>query len=52
MEGTCATATSQILLFTAAGAAPLVGTYHDKLEWTADGWRFVERAGSLDFPPD
>ena len=52
VEGTCATATSQILLFTAAGAAPLVGTYHDKLEWTADGWRFVERAGSLDFPPD
>lgn len=52
VAGTCATATSQILLFTAAGAAPLVGSYHDKLEWTEAGWRFVERAGSLDFPPD
>lgn len=52
VEGMCATAISQILLFTAPGAAPLVGTYHDKLESTEDGWRFVERAGSLDFPPD
>jgi ketosteroid isomerase-like protein len=44
-----ATATSQILLFTAAGAPPLVGTYSDVLNLTADGWRFAERRGSLDF---
>ena len=46
-----ATATSQILLFTAPAAPPLVGTYHDRLVLTAAGWRFAERAGSLDFPP-
>lgn len=45
-----AIATSQILLFTAAGQAPLVGTYSDKLVLTSDGWRFTERLGSLDFP--
>lgn len=44
-----ATASSQILLFTAAGQPPLVGTYIDRLALTADGWRFVERRGSLDF---
>lgn len=48
-----ARATSNILLFTAAAGPPLVGTYEDTLAKTADGWRFVERRGSLDFgPPD
>ncbi len=45
-----ATASSQILLFTAAGQPPLVGSYADRLVRTAEGWRFVERRGSLDFP--
>jgi ketosteroid isomerase-like protein len=49
VAGETATATSQILLFTAANSAPLVGTYRDVLRKTSDGWRFVERAGSLDF---
>ena len=44
-----ATATSQILLFTAAETVPLVGSYHDKLLKMPDGWRFSERCGSLDF---
>ena len=44
-----ATATSQILLFTAADKLPLVGSYADIFENTVDGWRFVERRGSLDF---
>lgn len=44
-----ATASSQILLFTAAGQPPLVGTYTDRLALTEDGWRFAERRGSLDF---
>lgn len=47
-----ATATSQILLFTGPGQAPLVGSYHDELVLTRDGWRFVERRGSLDFPAE
>lgn len=42
---------SQILLFTAADQAPLVGSYADICVKTADGWRFAERRGSLDFPP-
>lgn len=57
-----ATASSQILLFTGAApdgdglpiqsaAPPMVGTYHDILVRTDDGWRFVERRGSLDFAP-
>jgi ketosteroid isomerase-like protein len=45
-----AAATSQVLLFTAPDKSPLVGTYRDRLRRTADGWRFVERRGSLDFP--
>lgn len=49
--GDAATATSQILLFTAAGQPPLVGAYADRLVRTGAGWRFVERRGSLDFPP-
>jgi len=55
-----ASATSQILLFTGSPSAyggppvlsvsaPLVGTYRDQLIVTAQGWRFVERRGSLDF---
>jgi 3-phenylpropionate/cinnamic acid dioxygenase small subunit len=44
-----ATATSQILLFTAAETVPLVGTYADVFLNTDDGWRFAERRGSLDF---
>ncbi len=51
VDGDTATAASQILLFTAAGQPPLVGTYADRLVRTAKGWRFVERRGSLDFPP-
>jgi SnoaL-like domain len=44
-----ATATSQILLFTAPDALPLVGSYADVFGNTAQGWRFLERRGSLDF---
>lgn len=49
VHGNTATATSQILLFTGHDA-PKVGSYHDKLARTVDGWRFTERRGSLDFP--
>jgi ketosteroid isomerase-like protein len=48
-DGQSATASSQILLFLEAGAAPLVGSYADLLSHTDEGWRFVERRGSLDF---
>lgn len=51
-EANAARAESQILLFTAAGAPPLVGSYSDRLVRTADGWRFVERRGRLDFPAE
>ena len=63
VEGsTSATATSQILLFTAEAtedgglpiqspAPPMVGTYADRLVLTDSGWRFAERRGSLDFRP-
>ena len=50
VTGDTATATSQILLFNAPAAPPLVGSYHDRLLLTEGGWRFAERAGSLDFP--
>lgn len=40
---------SQILLFTGSGQPPLVGSYSDLCRGTADGWRFAERRGSLDF---
>lgn len=50
VAGDNATATSQVLLFTGADQAPLVGSYADKLVRTAEGWRFVERRGRLDFP--
>jgi ketosteroid isomerase-like protein len=56
---TDARATRQILLFTGASAGeglpvqsatpPLVGSYRDRLTRTHDGWRFLERRGSLDF---
>jgi ketosteroid isomerase-like protein len=49
VDGDTAKASSQILLFTGHDA-PKVGSYHDKLARTADGWRFTERRGSLDFP--
>lgn len=49
VSGDDATAISQILLFTAGGTAPLVGTYRDRLRKTTQGWRFAERRGSLDF---
>lgn len=62
VEGATATATSQILLFTAdaaedgglpvqSSAPPMVGTYSDRLVLTEAGWRFAERRGSLDFRP-
>jgi hypothetical protein len=31
--------------------APLVGWYRDRLVRTAEGWRFAERIGGLDFRP-
>lgn len=58
-----ASATSNILLFSGttssnaselplqAPAPPWVGSYHDKLVRTPQGWRFSERRGSLDFRP-
>jgi ketosteroid isomerase-like protein len=48
--GNTATASSQILLFTGPDMAPLVGSYSDVLTHDGNGWRFVERRGSLDFP--
>lgn len=59
-SGDRASATSQILLFIGSSsahgglpvlsvAAPMVGTYRDRLLRTEQGWRFVERRGSLDF---
>lgn len=44
-----ASATSQILLFTAADTPPLVGSYADRMIDEGEGWRFAERRGSLDF---
>jgi len=31
--------------------SPLIGTFTDKLVRTAEGWRFAERVGGLDFAP-
>jgi hypothetical protein len=31
--------------------SPLIGWYRDKLVRTAEGWRFAERVGGLDFRP-
>ena len=52
IDGNKASATSQILLFTGRDQAPLVGSYADRFVETPDGWRFVERRGSLDFPAE
>lgn len=32
-------------------ASPLIGTFTDRCVLTADGWRFAERVGGLDFRP-
>lgn len=32
-------------------SGPLIGTYTDRLRKTAEGWRFAERRGGLDFAP-
>ena len=45
-----ARAFSAIVLYQGA-AAPLVGTFTDKLVRTGEGWRFAERAGGLDYRP-
>ena len=50
LDGDTARVTSQILLYTAGGGAPLVGGYADRVVRSAEGWRFAERIGSLDFP--
>lgn len=31
--------------------SPLIGTFEDRVVRTADGWRFAERKGGLDFRP-
>lgn len=31
--------------------SPLIGTFTDRIVRTADGWRFAERVGGLDFRP-
>jgi SnoaL-like protein len=31
--------------------SPVIGTFTDRLVLTADGWRFAERIGGLDFRP-
>ncbi len=49
VSGEEAIAISQILLFTGAATPPLVGSYRDRLLKTAQGWRFAERRGGLDF---
>jgi hypothetical protein len=60
VDANTAHASSQILLFTGtsgtegglpvqSAAPPLVGSYHDRFALTTEGWRFVERRGSLDF---
>ena len=58
-DGQSASAYSQILLFTGEADGdglplqspkpPLVGSYQDQLVRKADGWKFAERRGSLDF---
>jgi ketosteroid isomerase-like protein len=34
-----------------SASSPLVGWYRDRLVRTAEGWRFAERMGGLDFKP-
>ena len=31
--------------------SPLIGTYTDRIVRTAEGWRFAQRTGALDFRP-
>jgi hypothetical protein len=46
-----ASATSAMLLFTGADAAPLVGGFADRFRRVpGEGWRFAERRGTLTFP--
>lgn len=42
--------TSAMVLFT-PDSAPLAGSFHDRFELTAGGWRFAERRGSLAWQP-
>jgi hypothetical protein len=50
LDADTATATSAMLLFTAADAPPLVGGFADHLRRVpGEGWRFAERRGSLTF---
>jgi hypothetical protein len=50
LDADTATATSAMLLFTAADAPPLVGGFADRLHRVpGEGWRFAERRGSLTF---
>lgn len=50
LDADTATATSAMLLFTAADAPPLVGGFSDRLRRVpGEGWRFAERRGSLSF---
>ena len=50
LDADTAAATSAMLLFTAADAPPLVGGFTDRLRRVpGEGWRFVERRGSLTF---
>jgi hypothetical protein len=45
-----ASATSAMLLFTGADAAPLVGGFADRFRRVpGEGWRFAERRGTLTF---
>jgi 3-phenylpropionate/cinnamic acid dioxygenase small subunit len=50
IDGDTATATSAMLLFTAADKPPLVGGFIDRFERVpGEGWRFAERRGTLTF---
>jgi hypothetical protein len=50
IDADTATATSAMLLFTAADKPPLVGGFVDRFRRVAgEGWRFAERRGTLTF---
>ncbi len=50
IDAASATATSAMLLFTAADKPPLVGGFDDRLSLVpGEGWRFAERRGTLTF---
>ena len=62
VDETTATARSVIVLYMGDAAqdgglpvqdagSPLIGTFTDRCVLTADGWRFAERVGGLDFRP-